>query len=193
MASVTAEHVNSTIRKLVELRRLRENRDYWAFSKAFLDTAEALKKHFGSWTTSELDDLTTQVDLLVPISDGQAREKLINIKHELEDIRERKLDDTKRKLEQFTRDLKKGKYTRTSEVINALVDYVEPSFSVVTKLHSLRGIVDSLADMTVSLGQSLEGITAEEWHDVKASLKEIKEGRAKQGRDVEAVFHDLEA
>jgi len=84
--SVIPESLENTLNKLVELRRQREKRDYFAYSQVFLDAAKTLETRFGSWVDSELKDLIAQTDLLLSVSDGQAREKLGNLKGELVDI-----------------------------------------------------------------------------------------------------------
>jgi len=189
--TILTDTVDQAMKKLLGLRRQREKRDYWAYSKSLLDAADTLRKRFGYWTVAELADLNAQVNLLVQVSEGKTRERLDQLAEELRDIDERKLREAKEKLRRFVSEIKTKKHSKTGEVVESFVDHVVPSIAIVARLNAIRQEVDSLGDLTLAIGSTIEEITPEERRDVESSLQEIREGRAKQSNNVESVIGDL--
>jgi hypothetical protein len=95
--------LEKTLNKLVELRREREKRDYFAYSKTLLDASNILQKRFGGWVDSEMKDLAAQIDLLLQASDGQAKERLENLRTELDETKNRKLSEAQKNLKIFAK------------------------------------------------------------------------------------------
>lgn len=192
MARVVPVSLDETLRKLLDLRTQREKRDYWAYSESLLDAAKTLRTRFGGWIDSEVADLIAQAELLLPVSDGQAREKLQALRSELKEMQGKKIPDAKSKLQEFIRRMQDKSFARTSEVIQAVIDYLYPSVSVIMRMNEARSEIDSMADMTLAIGGSVE-ISPEEKRDVEMSLREIREGKARTVRDVDSLLRDLKA
>ena len=189
--SVIPESLENTLNKLVELRRQREKRDYFAYSQVFLDAAKTLETRFGSWVDSELKDLIAQTDLLLSVSDGQAREKLGNLKGELVDIQKRKFPEANKNLKVFITKLKQKQFTRTSDVIHSISDEVGPSVSIIARLNLMRSDIDSLADMTLSVSGSVEEITPDEKRDLDQSQEDLAAGRVRKSTDPDEIVDYL--
>jgi hypothetical protein len=192
-SSVLPEGLEKTINKLVELRRQREKRDHFAYSQTLLDVAKTLEARFGVWVASELKDLLAQADLLLPVSDGQAKDRLLSLRSELLEIKSRKLPDANKELKSFLRKMKKKELSKTSEVIHSLVDEVSPSVSIIVRLNKMRGDIDSLADMTLSIGGSVEEITPEEKKDLEQSQDDITKGDFKKSSKPEEIIDFLKS
>lgn len=183
--------LEKTLNKLLELRRGREKRDYFAYSKTLLDATEILQKSFGGWVDSEMKDLVAQIELLLQASDGQAKERLEKLRTELDEIKSRKLPEAQKNLKIFIRKMKRKELTKTSNVIHALIDEVEPSVSIMGRLNSMRSEIDSLADMTLSVGGSVEEITPQERTEVERSLEDVAGGRARKSSSPDEVISYL--
>jgi hypothetical protein len=84
--------------------------------------------------------------------------------------------------------MKRKELTKTSEVIHAVVDEVAPSVSIIVRLNEMRGEIDSLADMTLSVGGSVEEITPQEKLEIEQSLEDVTEGRTKKSSKPDEII-----
>jgi hypothetical protein len=188
-----SESLDIALNKLLELRRQREKRDYFAYSQTLLDAAVTLQTRFGVWVDSELKDLIAQTDLLLPMSDGEARERLEKLKAELLEIKKRKLPEANKSLKSFLAKMKQKRLSKTSEVIHSMVDDVVPSVSVIGRLNQMRSDIDSLADMTLSVGGKVEEVTQEEVKDLQRSQEDISSGRFVKSSNPKEIIDYLKA
>ncbi|MGI0078835.1 MAG: hypothetical protein ACRECH_04355 [Nitrososphaerales archaeon] len=184
--------LNETLKKLVELRKSRDERDYWVYSESLLLAAKTLRTEFGAWIDSEKTNSFAQINLLLPFSEGQAREKLQGLKTELEEINRIKIPDAKSKVHEFIQRMEAKSLTKTSEVIQAVTMYLGPSLSIISRLNEIRNEIDTMTDMTLAIGSSME-ISPEESRDVESSIQEIREGKTRTVRDVATLIRELES